>query len=404
MEMSPQAQSAFYAGLEPIQIELPQLGERKPPTPGNTGSGIVAKLPAAGSGAFGLPANTFHGPGDAPPGTTVSDEGGPRMNHPMIAPLFWGAAWNSPSTQPSASTLMQSIGKLFADWSDGTSYFDGLYQYGVISDIGGVGVVIGTQAAVITSPEPPNNFSSSDVESMIGSLMNEKPNTYGSYNGFLYMVFMPPGVVNNNPAIAGEHLQGSWGNFFSGATSSPLAWVEFRGPSNGSEITRIFSHELIEGLTDPTGEAIQVNPRNSSSWNEICDVCRSAEYVNGVYVTSYFSAQDGACIIPTPPPPPPPPLPAGSYQIDCVIHSIAPHSEKEYIAVLGGPRPGGTRWELGVATVVELIQSGSCTFYTDEDGRRADVTVQTSSSGWPYLMTVADGFTPNNLSALPACQ
>jgi hypothetical protein len=265
--------------------------------------------------------------------------------------------------------------------------------------------VIGTQAAVITSPEPPNNFSNSDVESMIGSLINTEPNTYGTYNGFLYMVFMPPGVVNSNKAIAGEHFQGSWGNFLSGEESAPIAWVEFTGPSNGNEITRIFSHELIEALTDPTGEAIQVNPRSSSSWHEICDVCASAEYVNGVYVTSYFSQEDGACIIPTPPPPPPPALPAGSYRIDCVIHAKAsPHSEKEYIAVPGGLTPSGTRWQLAIATVIELIESGSCTFYTDEDGRRADVIVETPGIGWPYLTTVADDFTPTNLSALKACQ
>jgi hypothetical protein len=41
-----------------------------------------------------------------------------------------------------------------------------------------------------------------------------------------------------------------------------------------------------------------VDPRNSSSWHEICDVCQSVADLNGVSVASYFSASDGACVIP----------------------------------------------------------------------------------------------------------
>jgi hypothetical protein len=60
-----------------------------------------------------------------------------------------------------------------------------------------------------------------------------------------------------------------------------------------------FSHELVEALTDPEGNGIQVNPTNPTNWNEICDVCATPGIVNGVTVQSYWSQQDQACVIPT---------------------------------------------------------------------------------------------------------
>ena len=40
------------------------------------------------------------------------------------------------------------------------------------------------------------------------------------------------------------------------------------------DITKVFSHEYAEAVTDPAGTAWQVNKRNSGpngSWNEIAD-------------------------------------------------------------------------------------------------------------------------------------
>jgi len=64
-------------------------------------------------------------------------------------------------------------------------------------------------------------------------------------------------------------------------------------------ITSVFSHELAESVSDPDGDGTQVNPRNSSNWNEICDVCCSSYRLNGVLVQSYWSDRDQACIVPT---------------------------------------------------------------------------------------------------------
>jgi hypothetical protein len=410
--LSPEVRSAFYASLEPRQIALrkvPRFGFIPKESPG---SGRVPKI--GSSGSFGLPSNKFHGSGDAPPNTTVSDGGGEKMSDAIIAPLFWGSAWNESSTVPSVYTLMQRVSSLLTPWADGTSYFDGLWQYGVTSD-SSVPVLIGAPAAVITEPDPPHSYGSGDVGSMILSLADQEPSTYGSDNNFIFVVFMPPGAAPSNSSIAGDHTNtgespgtaiSQWfdNEFGDGGGTQIFAWAEFNAANDGQQITRVFSHELVEAMTDPNGDAIQVNPRNGSNWREICDVCSSAGTVNGVYVTSYFSADDHACIIPTPPAPPPPALPSGDYQIDCAVHT-APweHITHHYIYSVGGRKADGKRWELTVPTVVALIKSGQCRFFTDEGGKRADVVIEVSGSNWPYLKTVADGFMPNNLESLNGC-
>ena len=119
--------------------------------------------------------------------------------------------------------------------------------------------------------------------------------------------------------------------------------------------------------------------------------------MNGVTVTSYFSAADTACIIPSPPPPPPPVLAPGDYQIDCVT-KVQHRNGTSYISHVGGPGISQGRWYLPEAEVVNLINTGGATFYTLEGGRRANVFVDR----W-YLQTVADDFAPNNLDNLPSC-
>src|SRR5205085_12136517 len=76
---------------------------------------------------------------------------------------------------------------------------------------------------------------------------------------------------------------------------SHIAWVAF---GSRAFISSVFSHEVVEALTDPEGDGVQVNPTNPSSWNEIGDVCRTTGLVNGVTVQSYWSQTDSACVIP----------------------------------------------------------------------------------------------------------
>src|SRR5262249_46335011 len=86
------------------------------------------------------------------------------------------------------------------------------------------------------------------------------------------------------------------------STRYHYGWTINNGPLD--TLTTIFSHELIEAVTDPEGTAIQVNPRNSGpggSWNEISDgeAMNYAYRLNGSLVQSYWSQRDGRFVVPT---------------------------------------------------------------------------------------------------------
>lgn len=54
------------------------------------------------------------------------------------------------------------------------------------------------------------------------------------------------------------------------------------------------------------------------------------------------------------------------------------------------------------AQVINWIESGTHTFFTLENGKRADVDVVDGPNG-KYLRTHADGYYSDNLLALPEC-
>lgn len=56
-----------------------------------------------------------------------------------------------------------------------------------------------------------------------------------------------------------------------------------------------------------------------------------------------------------------------------------------------------------VSDVVAWIESGAYTFYTLENGRRAEIVVRQGATR-KYLQTHADGYWKNNLLALPPCR
>ena len=354
---------------------------------GATGSGI-ARLPAAGlSPATVQPGGgtDFHNAGDAPAGTTVSNGPGNVLGFGDVLCVFWGSAWNNPSLSPGVGDIFAAVAAL-SDTVDTTfgpyGYCDGLKAYSGGNFITWGYSVVGPPLVIPTNP-PNNPFSLNDVSAEANTIFNT-PNL-GADNVFwdLVVIFMPPGFNPGGPQ--GEH------SFFTDPSGNPVnfAYISYAGSLNA--ITYLFSHELVESLTDPHGDAWQVNPRNANSWNEICDVCASSGVFNGVTVTSYFSSIDGACMIPSPPPAP---LPPDTYLIDSVRKSAG----SRYITEVSGPGTVATngRWALPEFDVVAMINGNLATFYTEAGGVRAAVAVER----W-YLETVADGFAPNNLDNLP---
>jgi Protein of unknown function (DUF3892) len=84
-------------------------------------------------------------------------------------------------------------------------------------------------------------------------------------------------------------------------------------------------------------------------------------------------------------------------QITCINkpHRQSPH---EHITHLGGPGGWWTRDQ-----VVAAIDSGSNTFYTMVNGRRADIGVNSNGHS-RFPQTHADRYWNNNLLALPECR
>lgn len=63
---------------------------------------------------------------------------------------------------------------------------------------------------------------------------------------------------------------------------------------------------------------------------------------------------------------------------------------------------GGYGWRSTRGEVIVAIENRTNTFYTFEDGKRAEVLVRQGPHG-KYLQTCADGSWNNNLLALNAC-
>ena len=272
------------------QISLDRDRRKRKRKAHRRGSGVVpatrkAAVAAAAASVVGGGDAVFHGPGDAPAGTTVSTNNGATFGNVRMQLILWGSAWNDPATTPTASQVVGAVSTILSG-----PYMNKLGQYGA-----GRGTLAG--AWILSSPEPNNPFSDSDVGDMTWNLIDNgnfpEPDDSGGGNQLL-MFIMPPGVATTS-SFSGEHSSAHDTDLFDG-DDQPYAWVTNNGTLDN--VTQIFSHELAEAVSDPFGDAWQVDPRNSNSWHEICDVCQSVADLDGVSVTSYYSASDGACVIP----------------------------------------------------------------------------------------------------------
>ena len=256
-------------------------------------AGPVAAGPRAGAGGTGSQGLA------APPALGAPDilfvnRGGLVLSDVDIILIFWGSAWAATPT-PTSAEITYAVETILA-----SSYTSGLTQYGNI----GPGRLRGR--LLVTSSDPPNPFSDSDIAGLVhklfeaGELVEPDDDPQA-----LYVVILPPGVSFSNPNVIGEH------SFFLyldltdpqlppdfDLANAHYAWVSNDGTLDS--VTTIFSHELAEACTDPEGTAIQGLPGTCAQdgWCEIGDVCWTTGVVDGVRVQSYWSYNDRACIIP----------------------------------------------------------------------------------------------------------
>ena len=229
---------------------------------------------------------------DPAPGSATSfvDNGGPKLNHIQVQLIFWGAAWNTfPQPVPTVNEVDAAVNTIMH-----SSYMSTLAQYGV-----GYGSKL--PSIVISTSNPPNPFSDTDVANFITGLLNADQLQEPDENSqILYCVVMPVVVNSTNTSFIGEHTYFSYKDEEDSTRfdNAHFAWITNSGSLGG--LTTIFSHELVESCTDPEGTAILgvAGTCSQSGWCEIGDVCSSTGVVDGVTVQSYWSQKDKACIVP----------------------------------------------------------------------------------------------------------
>jgi hypothetical protein len=314
--------------------------------------------------------------------TSISFGGGGVVVEPRCVVLFYGNAWNTEAVSPDAETLLLKLSSVIND----SPYLSALKSYGV-----GAGTIMVGECRIVDK-DPPNPFSQSDGSDVVSTAIDsyyskldprDQPN--------MYSVILPPGVAfdSNDASDSAYHAEGD-GNYFAVVLNGPI-----------DTMTTAFCHEYVETATDPSGDAWQVNPRDDTTWHEICDICQKAPptYINGVAVAAYFAPYVGgqACLIPLPPPlpTPPPVLPNGSWLITNA--SFSSSSGIDYIYAIGGPIED-TTWTLKVDDAIPRMQSGELSFFTVSpiDGENAAVRIGHSLIA-PFLTTAADDTDTNNL-------
>ena len=344
-------------------------------------------------GGSDLVVQKFSNAGDAPSTTTVTAGSGKRLRNTVVNLIFWGDAWQTnPAPNPSLSQVV----------SDAAAIMAGPYQLRV-SQYGATAAHLGTVFVSVPGNNPPTNYKTSDVATLITNSIEggALPEPDEETSDVLHVVFMPPGTTAP-PNLGGLHTYANYSDFdfpfdIDINDRSHFAWVAFGSRAN---ISSVFSHELVESLTDPEGDGIQVNPTNSSNWNEIGDVCSTRGTVNGVTVQSYWSQSDQACVIPAE-------IPL-DMQITC-IHK-APRNDPFHPIreVAGVNHTQDISFRMTQADCIRSIDRGNHFFVIGADGTRAEVRVfihfpPWSLQGTRYIATVADKSHADNLLSLPEC-
>jgi hypothetical protein len=260
-----------------------------------------ARRKDVGSGVVAVPSSALGGPGVIPPGEkrrlpigepaggapSFSDHGGVVVPHVHLYLIFWGGAWNSTGAVPSMGQVTDAVINILTG-----PYMNSLSQYRGIGSGFLEGAVLVSNAVGSSPASPPANFSNNDVATLLTNLISagQLPDP-ASDSELLYMVMLPPGATQ--PGLLGEHTY-----FSHNGTNLHFGWV-----ANGqsvSSVTWVFSHELVESVTDPEGSAITGTGCNQSGWCEIGDVCTgNTAVINGVTVQRYWSQVDGQCVVPT---------------------------------------------------------------------------------------------------------
>ena len=329
------------------------------------------------------------------PNTALVDQGGPKIPFADIRVIFWGSAWTS---DPNRAAIMNNIAKVMAG-----PYVTKLAQYGFQSGS------MDLRGPLFVGSNPPNPFTNQNVADLITGMIDSEtlPEPDEQFD-LIPVVLMPVGAAYKPPAggqaAFGAHGWIEWDDFEPGDVDNSNAhylWVLNRGLDG---MTSTFCHELAEIITDPEGNGWRV-PTAPNGQDEVGDICNNLTLKSGgVNYHYYWSASDGACIIPI--------NQSGQYQVTCITKPFRKDAFHPLAFVGGMHRSGplnGQTFKLAQKEVIALIDQGETFFVAGAEGHQSTVGVLLhfppghEVSGTRYLATSPDGFKDDNLLSLPEC-
>ena len=233
--------------------------------------------------------------------------------------IFWGRDWMRTDVAVDRAAVTFDVLQILM-----SPYLSGLHQYRASigyrtpNESGLLEGLVTVASDLGSSPPDPPTFLEPDalhatkkvlpdlgeVTTLIENLLLSETIAAPTDPNRLYVVVLPDGV--------GCSVDKNWtyGLHYAIAKGYPekvhIAWVGNCG--SRAVISSVFSHELVEAITDPEGDAIKAtNPGRTcgnpdpTNWCEIGDVCQNApgQTSTGVTVQGYWSELDQRCVTPT---------------------------------------------------------------------------------------------------------
>lgn len=232
---------------------------------------------------------------------------GSVLQYPDIQPIFLGACWPI-GCAVTSNDIMKALYLLV-----GGPYLQGLSQYGYVGPAQVRNAIIDNTPTSIPVPAPAPSVNQTKVidnavRAYIRSLVkNDGIDNVDDNHELIVMVFLDPSIpgpidtdsAGNQSGPSGANTPVEIFELFDDNIRFQYAWI-ISAASDLTGITRTFSHELVESISDPFNSGwFQTTPAPGPGSGQIGDVCNQPVYVNGVWVSAYWSNADNACIVPT---------------------------------------------------------------------------------------------------------
>jgi hypothetical protein len=213
-----------------------------------------------------------------------SATGGAIVGTATLQLLFWGGFWEK-AFAPSTGDIRITVAALL-----NSPYLSQLDQYGFKS------LVLGASTLVYADVPAPT-FSNEDAYNMVWDLIDQdtfpEPDDTGGRN--IYMVFAPAGTQNDNANARGAHSDPK----DTDVGDVDRAWVGWINHGSLDFISQVFSHELVEILTDPEPNSGYQMNRSLNGGTEIGDACNNTgARAEGILLQGYWSERHKACVVP----------------------------------------------------------------------------------------------------------